>query len=61
MQNSFVILFFLGVAACVLYCGAYAAFCAWAKRPGACVCATVLTLLSGGALALLILYILGGY
>lgn len=61
MLNNFAFLFFLGVAACVLYCGAYAAFCAWAKKPGACACATVLTLLSGGAMVLLILYIFSGY
>ena len=58
MIKFFALLFFVCMAAGVIYCAAYAAFCAWKKKTGAFICALALTILSGGAYGLLIAYAL---
>ncbi|MDR0840223.1 MAG: hypothetical protein LBN26_02395 [Christensenellaceae bacterium] len=44
------------IIAAVLYCAAYAVFCAYKKKTATCICAAVLALLTGSAVTLILTF-----
>lgn len=60
MIKDFALLYFVGLGMGVLYCGAYAAYCAHHKKKGAFLCGLALTALCATALGLLLAYVIPG-